>query len=99
MLRFVTFFDHPVKNKIGTYKNIRKTVTNQKNDYATRCLLGYPYFKENYKLIEMHLNRQQALNANPRAIHQTNFTGNLRCTERITIFYLLGEVKKTILDL
>ena len=37
------FFDQPVnKNKI-TYEKIRKI--------ATGCLLDYPYFKENYKMV------------------------------------------------
>ena len=40
------FFDQPVKNKLGTYENIRKIVTAQGNDYTTGFLLDYPYFKE-----------------------------------------------------
>ena len=34
---------------IKTYENIRKFVTSQGDDYATGCLLGYPYFKNHYK--------------------------------------------------
>ena len=30
----------------------RKVATGQGDDYATSCLLDYPYFKEYYKLIE-----------------------------------------------
>ena len=33
------------KNDIAIYKNIRKTATGQRGDYATGCLLDYQYFK------------------------------------------------------
>ena len=39
--------------------------------------LDYTYFKKYYDIIEIDLNKQQALNANPKAIRQVNFTGNL----------------------
>ena len=32
------------------------------------------YFKNNYKMIAIDLSKQQALDANPRAIQQINFT-------------------------
>ena len=34
------FFDQPIKNRI-TYKNIRKIITGQGDDYTTGCLLDY----------------------------------------------------------
>ena len=34
----------------------------------------YHYFKENYKTIVIDLSKQKALNADPRAIQQINFT-------------------------
>ena len=45
------FFDQPVKNDKITYENIRKIATGQGDDYTTDCLLDYPYFKDNYKMI------------------------------------------------
>ena len=45
----INFFDHPVKNDKIT--NIRKIATGQGDDYASGCLLDYPYFKENYKTL------------------------------------------------
>ena len=42
------FFDQPIRNDIKTYKNIRKIATNQGDDYGSRSLLDYSYFKENY---------------------------------------------------
>ena len=49
-------------------QNIRKIATGKGDDYATGCLLDYSYFKENYKLIAIDLSKQQALDADPRAI-------------------------------
>lgn len=34
-----------VKSDIRSNENIRKIVPGKGNDYATGCLLGYPYFK------------------------------------------------------
>ena len=54
------FFDQPVKNNRVTYENIRKIATGQGDDYTTGCLLDYPYFKDNYKMIAVDLSKQQA---------------------------------------
>ena len=60
-------FDQPI-NDVKTYENIRKIATGQGNDYTAGCLLGYPYFKESYKMIAADLSKQQALDADPRVI-------------------------------
>ena len=54
------------------------------------------YFKEYYMLIAIDLSKQQALNADPKAIQQINFTGNL--DREATIFFITEEAKKTILN-
>ena len=48
-------FDQPVRNNKITYENIRKIATGQGDDYTTGCLLDYPYFKENHKMIAIDL--------------------------------------------
>ena len=65
-------FDQPIKNNKITYDNIRKIATDQGDDYTTACLLDYPYFANTYKMIEVDLSKQQALDADPRAINSTN---------------------------
>ena len=45
------FFDQPISSMRKTYENIRKIATGKGDDYTTGCLLDYPYFKENYKMI------------------------------------------------
>ena len=62
------FFDQPVKNDKITYENIRKVATGQGDDYTTDCFLDYSYFKKYYKMIAIDLSKQQALDADPKAI-------------------------------
>ena len=42
----------------------------QGDDYTTRCLLNYQYFKYHNQLITIDLNKQKELDAHPRAIQQ-----------------------------
>ena len=92
------FFDWPIKNNKITYDNIRKIATGQGDDYTTGCLLDYPYFKDTYKMIAVDLSKQQALDADPRAIQQINFTGNLDRAGNTRVYFILEEAKETILD-
>ena len=41
-----------------TYKNIRKIATGQGDDYTTACLLDYTCFRDNCKMIVIHLCKQ-----------------------------------------
>ena len=68
MINGENFFDKSIKNSKVTYENTRKIATGQADDYKTGCLLDYPYFKDNYKMIAIDLSKQQALDADPRAI-------------------------------
>ena len=92
------FFDQPVKNNKITYENIRKIATGQGDDYTTGCLLDYAYFRDIYKMIETDLSKQQELDADPREIQQINFTANLDRDWDTRIFFILEEVKETVLD-
>ena len=44
------------------------------------------------------LSKQQALDADPKAIQQLNFTGNVSVDNNRLIFFITEEVKETILD-
>ena len=61
-------------------------------------MLDYPYFKDSYKMITIDLSKQQALNADPRAIQQINFTENLDRAGNTRIYFILEEAKETKLD-
>ena len=69
MIEGKIFSDQPVRNDKATYNNIRNIAG---DDYTTDCLSDYSYFKDNYKMIAIDLSKQQALNADPRAIQQIN---------------------------
>ena len=92
------FFDQPVKNNKVTYENIRKVATGQGYDYTTGCLLDCTYFKKYYTMIAVDLSKQQALDADPKAIQQINFTANLDRAGNTRIYFILEEAKETVLD-
>ena len=76
----------------------RKDATGQGHDYTTGCLLHYTYFENTYKMIAVDLSKQQALDADPRAIQQINFTANLDRAGNTRVYFVLEEAKETILD-
>ena len=92
------FSDQPIKSNKVAYENIRKIATGQGDDYTNGCLLDYPYFMDTYKMIAVDLSKQQALDADPRAIQQINFTANLDRAGNTRIYFILEKAKETILD-
>ena len=72
-----------------TYGNSRKIATGEGDDYTTGCLLDYPYFNENYKMIAIDLSRQNKLDADPRAIQQINFKANLDRAGNTSMFFII----------
>ena len=50
-------------------------------------------------MIAIDLNKQQALDADPKRIQQINFTGNLDPAENTTMFFIFEEEKETILNI
>ena len=70
--------------------------TGKGDDYTAGCLLDYPYFIENYKMIAIDLSRKNELDAVPRAIQQINFTANLDRAGNTTIFFIIEEAKETV---
>ena len=49
-------------------------------------------------MIAIDLSKQQALDADPRAIPQTNFTVNLDRAGNTTMCFITEEVKEAVLD-
>ena len=79
------------------HENIRKISTGVGDDYMIGCFLDYSYFKENYKLIAIDLSKQQALDADPKAIQQIHFTVNFDRAGNTTIICIIKEAKETVL--
>ena len=93
------FFDQPIKNDIKSYDNIQKITTGQVDDYTAGCLLDYNCFINHYKMIALDLSKQQALDADPKAIQQINSIENLSSNNNRVMFFIIEEAKETILDL
>ena len=55
-------------------------------------------FQKIFKLIATGLSKQQKLDADPTAIQQINFTGDLDRAEGSTMFFMIEEAKETVLD-
>ena len=51
-----------------------------------------------YKMVAIDLSKQQALNGEPKAIEHIDFTANLDQAGNATMFFIIEEVKETILD-
>ena len=82
-----------------TYENIRKVATGQGDHYTTGCLSDYTCFKKCYKMIAIDLSKQQALDADPKAIQQINFTGNLDRAGNARFYFILEEAKVTAFEI
>ena len=50
-------------------------------------------------MIAIDLSKQQALDADPKAIQQINFIGNISSNNNMVMFFIIEEAKETVLDL
>ena len=89
-------FDQPINSNLKTYENIRKIATGRGDDYRTSCLLDYIYFKNYHKMVVVDLSKQQAVDADPKAIQQINFTANLDRAGNTRFYFILEEAKETV---
>ena len=49
-------------------------------------------------MIVVDLSKQQALDSDPKAMQQINFTANLNRAGNTRIYFILEEAKETVLD-
>ena len=54
--------------------------------------------KKYYKMIAVGSSKEQALDADPKAIKQINFTANLDRAGNTRFYFILEEVKETIFE-
>ena len=87
-------FDQPVRIDLI----IRKIATGEGDDYTTGYLLDCNYFENYYKIIAIDLSKQQALDADPKAIQQINFTINLDWEGQTALCFIIEKPKEIILD-
>ena len=50
----------------------------QREDYVAGCLLDCKYIKNLYRLMAVDLSRQKELDADPKAIYEIEFVGQLK---------------------
>ena len=92
------FYDQPINDKIKLHDESRKVSTGYGDDYTTGCLLDYAYFEDDYRLIAVDLSKQNALDADLRAIQKTLFlivVGEADGT-KLWLYIILEKSKETI---
>ena len=89
------FYDSPIESDIEKYRELKKVMTGKGEDYTTGSFLDYNYFYKHYKLVVVDLSKQKELDADPRAIQQTEFKYMLETDS--TIYWVLKQSKETIL--
>ena len=90
------FYDQPINDLIKQYDEVRKVSIGQFEDYTTGCLLGFAYFKNNFRLIAGDLRKEKAFDADPRVIQQIIFTG--KANAGAMIYCILVQSKEIILE-
>ena len=93
-----SLFDQSVKSNMRAYHCILKISTNQWDERITGCFLDYDYLNNYCKMIAIDLSKQQVVDADPKAIQQIHFTGNLHRDEHATMFVIIKLAKETVLD-
>ena len=75
---------------------IRKIAVGKGDGYTTGCLLDYQYFKNHYQLIAVDFSKQKELDADQRAIQQTEFYGMLDTNSQVCT--VLEKSKEAIIE-
>ena len=76
-------YDQPIHDQFKKHDEIKKIATGKGGDYTTDCLLHYQYFNDHYQLIAVDLSKQKELDADPKAIQQIEFYGNLQTNSQV----------------
>ena len=90
MINGKKIFNQSVKNDKVTCENIRKIATGQGDDQI--------YFNNYYEMIAVDLSKQNALDVDPKAIQQINFSANLDRAGNTRFYFILEEGKETVFE-
>ena len=88
------FYDNPIESDIEKYRELKKVMIGEGEDYTTGSLLDFNYFDKHYKLVAVDLSKQKELDADPRAILQIEFKYMLGTNS--TIYWVLEKSKETV---
>ena len=89
------FYDRPINDSVKQYDELKKTATEQGDDYTTACLLDFQYFKDHYNLTAFG-SKQKELDADSRAMQQIEFYAVLKTNSEICT--VLKQSRETILQ-
>ena len=84
-----------VKN-IEKYRELKKVMIGEGEDYTAGSLLVFDYFDKHYKFAAVDLSKQKELDADPRAIQQIEFKYMIGTNS--SIYWVLEKSKETILE-
>ena len=90
------FYDDIIENNIEKYRELKKVMIGNGEDYTTGSLLDYNHFNKHYKLVAVDLSKQKELDADPTAIQQIEFKYMVGTNS--TIYWVLEKSKETILQ-
>ena len=94
MINKQNIFDHPVKINLRTYNKIRKIASGQGNDYTASSLLDYNYCNKYYKMIALDLSRQQAVDTDPKGVHQIKVINRgKKVNENTVMFFIIKKAR------
>ena len=90
------FYDNPIESDIEKYRELTKVMIGKGEANTTGSLFDFNYFDKHYKLVAVDLSKQKELDADPRAIQQTEFKYMLGTNS--TVHWVLEKSKETILE-
>ena len=79
-------------------EQIRKLTTGQGEYYTTGYLLDYDYLKNYCRLVVVDFCKQKVLDADPKAIRQIEFVGQLKKTDGVNTDGMQSMFVLTILE-
>ena len=86
------------RNKITKHMITFAKLLKMKEMISQPAVTGYVYLKSYYKMIAIELSKQQALDADPKAIQGINFTANLDRAGQTSMHFITEEVKEIVSD-
>ena len=90
------FYDNPIESDIEKYRELTKVMIEKGEANTTGSLFDFNYFDKHYKLVAVDLSKRKELDADPRAIQQTEFKYMLGTNS--AVHWVPEKSKETILE-
>ena len=86
-------YDQAIDSGLKWYKEIKKLITWQEEDYTSGYLSDYDYIKNHYRLIAVDLSRQKELDTDPKTNHQIEFVRQLKKLDMMVMVQIQLMIK------